>query len=201
MGRSKVSRLPFTAFAREYAKSAYALSMLLFQAEFSGLPRATELSRIQSNTAALVDHKRDPAIARNGQQLRSLWHIRSESAQEPSRWGFRGTPDPSTCLGAPCIMGFESGLRTGSPTVRGLALGTGSKCGAQRANAQHTTNCKIWLETNSLATHAMSSTPSSNVSKYCGSSPPFKSSTLSHPEIGVHQHHYCGTIHCSKLKI
>ena len=163
MGRSKVSQLPFTAFAREYAKSAYALSMLLFQAEFSGLPRATELSRIQSNTAALVDHKRDPAIARNGQQLRSLWHIRSESAQEPSRWGFRGTPDPSTCLGAPCNVVSEIGQRTGSPTVKSPALGTGSKSGAQRANAQHTPNRNIWLETNNQATHAMYSIPSSNV--------------------------------------
>ena len=67
---SKISRLPITAFARGCANSAYALSMLLSQAEFSGLPRAIELSRIQSNTAALVDHKRDPAMARNGQQRR-----------------------------------------------------------------------------------------------------------------------------------
>ena len=67
---SKISRLPITAFARGCANSAYAMSMLLFQAEFSGLPRATELSRIQSNAAALVDHKRDPAVSRNGQQRR-----------------------------------------------------------------------------------------------------------------------------------
>lgn len=57
---SNISRMPITAFTRGCASSSYAVSKLLFQAEFSGLPRATELARIKSNIAALVEHKRDP---------------------------------------------------------------------------------------------------------------------------------------------
>ena len=57
----KIASLPLSGFGRGFAASAYGLSTLLFNAEFCGLPPKTMLSRLQSQVAALVDHKRDPA--------------------------------------------------------------------------------------------------------------------------------------------
>ena len=160
---SKISRLPITAFARGCANSAYAMSMLLFQAEFSGLPRATDQYRgYRAILQPLLITRRISSIQKWA-AVQIPWHIRSESARESSRWGVWGTTYTPTYLVTPCNVGSEISSRTGSPTVRGPSLGTGSKSGTQRANAQYTPNRNIWLETINQATRTMSSTTPSNV--------------------------------------
>ena len=56
----KLGKLPLTVFGRGFASSAYAVSVLLYQAEYMGAPPAALLRNITSHVAAMVDHKADP---------------------------------------------------------------------------------------------------------------------------------------------
>lgn len=56
----KLSTLPISAFGRAFAASSYALSTLLYVAEFAGPPPASDTDMLQQQVAALVDAKRSP---------------------------------------------------------------------------------------------------------------------------------------------
>ena len=56
----KLSNLPISAFGRAFAASSYALSSLLYVAEFAGPPPASDVDTLQQQVAALVDAKYSP---------------------------------------------------------------------------------------------------------------------------------------------
>ena len=81
----RLSSLCISAFGRAFAASSYALSCLLYTAEFSGPPKITELTKVERQVAALVDAKRGP--------------------DDRDARGFCGV-SAANQLGSPCIGGF-----------------------------------------------------------------------------------------------
>lgn len=55
-----LSRLPLSVFGRAFASAGYGVSKLLYCAEFVGMPPATQLQRLTSAMAKLVDRKLAP---------------------------------------------------------------------------------------------------------------------------------------------
>eukprot|EP00887_Chlorella_sp_A99_P001838 scaffold19.g1838.t1 len=60
---SRVARLGLSAFGRAFAAGGYALSQLLFQAEFAGLPPPAEVAKLTGDAARLVDRGLAPGAA------------------------------------------------------------------------------------------------------------------------------------------
>eukprot|EP00887_Chlorella_sp_A99_P003034 scaffold9.g3034.t1 len=60
---SRVARMGLSAFGRAFAAGGYALSQLLFQAEFAGLPPRAEVEELTGDAARLVDRGLAPGTA------------------------------------------------------------------------------------------------------------------------------------------
>ena len=56
----KLGVLPLSAFGRGFASAAYAVSSMLYLAEYMGAPPSAVLQRIGRHLAATVDHRADP---------------------------------------------------------------------------------------------------------------------------------------------
>ena len=60
---SRIAGLDLSAFGRAFASNGYAISQLLFQAEFAGLSPPAAVTALLGDQARLVDRGLPPAVA------------------------------------------------------------------------------------------------------------------------------------------
>jgi hypothetical protein len=60
---TKLAALPLSMFGRGLSVAGYAVSTLLYHAEFAGLPPDAQLQRLQSQLARVVEHAQAPGAA------------------------------------------------------------------------------------------------------------------------------------------
>ena len=155
--------LYITAFAKRMCQFGICFEYASVPGRIQWPSGAKELSRIHSNTAALVDHKRDPAIARNGQQRR--FHGISAVSQlgNPADGGFGVLPIRNHFWARHVIWALKLvvGLAAQLSEVPPWVLAARVALSVPMCSIHSSINS--WLFTNNQATHAMSSIPSSKV--------------------------------------
>ncbi len=89
---SRLARLPLSTLGRGFAASSYALSTLLYHAEFVGLPPPHVSRPVERDTAAMVDRREAPALrlAREAHRAATLARRRTGG----TRWR-RDAPAPA----------------------------------------------------------------------------------------------------------
>ena len=185
----KIASLPLSGFGRGFAASAYGLSSVLFHAEFCGLPPKLLLSRLQSQVAALVDHKRDPA----GHGPRQFHGIAAANQfGTPAAGGFgvlalaEHVAVRHAMWGLRLVQGLSVPVADHKPWVRAAWLALPLRCSANPLSVF------AWRPSSrQLLDLPM---PLRRICEGTALLPPFRGSILSPLVLGVPLHHY-GTIH------